>query len=132
MSKCLRVLLVEDTEERQRVLTSLYRAHAWVLVPTGARAVTLLSVYDFDLVSLDYNLRGELTGADVAEALAGSRNREARVVIHSQNPKGVERILAKLPSAVCFPLSRMIRSNQVARRIRAGINELGAQFTWTL
>jgi CheY-like chemotaxis protein len=127
----LRVLLVEDTEERQRVLTALYRAHAWVLVNTGRRAVTLLKAYDFDVVSLDYNLRGELTGADVAEALARSRNRSARVVIHSQNPIGAEKIAQRLPGAVFYPVSRVVRSNQTARRLRAAIDQFGVAFAWT-
>ena len=61
----LRVLIVEDTPQRQEVLTALYRAHAWVLVHTGRRAQVLLEAYDFDLLSLDYNLRGDLTGEDV-------------------------------------------------------------------
>ncbi|WP_437942615.1 cyclic-phosphate processing receiver domain-containing protein [Sorangium sp. So ce341] len=132
MPEPLRVLLVEDTEDRQEVLTSLYRAHAWVLVPTGARAIALLSAYDFDIVSLDYNLRGERTGADVAESLARSRNRGARVVVHSQNPAGAERIRERLPGAVLYPLSRMIRTNAVARRLRAAIDEQGAAFEWDL
>lgn len=42
----LKVLIVEDIEERQKVLTSLYRAQAWVLVTTGQRTIKLVSAYD--------------------------------------------------------------------------------------
>jgi CheY-like chemotaxis protein len=128
----LRVLLVEDTEDRQKILVSLYRAHAWVLVHTSARAIKLLSVYDFDIISLDYDLQGEATGADVAEALAGSRNRGARVVVHSQNPAGARRIHEILPDAVLYPISKMVRSNAVAHALRAAIDEQGAAFGWDL
>ena len=57
----LRVLLVEDTKDRQHILTSLYKKHAWILVNTGERAITLLNAYDFDIVSLDYNLGGQVS-----------------------------------------------------------------------
>src|SRR5215472_15565563 len=62
----LRILIVEDTPERQGWLTGLYREHAWVLVHTAARADRLLNAYDFDLISLDYNLAGPDNGAAVA------------------------------------------------------------------
>src|SRR5947209_7823252 len=96
-NKPLRVLIVEDTEDRQAALTQLFRSQAWILVDTGARAVTLLNAYKFDIISLDYNLRGPLSGADVARAIAESGNDAAGVVIHSMNPRGAEDISAVLP-----------------------------------
>lgn len=85
---------------RQQILTSLYKAHAWILVNTGQRAITLLNAYDFDIISIDYNLRGELNGAEVAQALKCSRNKNTRSIVHSLNPKGVKSILAILPDAI--------------------------------
>ena len=126
----LRVLIVEDTQERQNVLMSLYRAHAWILAPTGHRAVTLLNAYDFDIISLDYNLRGPLTGAEVAQAIASSRNQNTRVVIHSMNPKGAIQIAQLLPEAVQFPVSKMVRSNRGFKTLRNKIDELGAAYDW--
>lgn len=128
----LRVLLVEDLPDRQAVLASIYRGHAWVAVTTGARAITLLTVFDFDIISLDYNLGGELTGADVAAAIATSRHRATRVVVHSQNPRGAAEICTHLPAAVRYPVSRMVRSNAVARRLRAALAAHGADFSWDL
>ena len=58
----LKVLVVENTPERQKVLKNLFRDHAWILVNTARRAMRLIQVYDFDLISLDYNLDGEDTG----------------------------------------------------------------------
>jgi CheY-like chemotaxis protein len=124
------VVIIEDTKERQEVLTSLYRSHAWILVNTGHRAITLLNAYDFDIISLDYNLDGELTGADVARAIACSRNGNARIVIHSMNAEGTEQIAKILPHAVLFPVSKMVRSNQAFRLLRNKIDELGAAFDW--
>lgn len=126
----LRILIVEDTEERQKILTSLYRAHAWMLVNTGHRAIKLLEAYDFDLISLDYNLRGEFTGADVALAIAQSRNKSTRIVIHSMNPKGVERISKIIPNSIVYPVLKMVRSNKNFKRLRDNINESGLDYTW--
>ena len=126
----LRVLLVEDTQERQQILTSLYRSHAWILVNTGQRAIKLLKAYDFDIISLDYNLRGELNGADVAQALKHSRNQNARIIIHSLNPKGVNSILAILPDAIAYPVSKMIRSNKKFKDLRNKIDRLGGVYDW--
>ena len=131
MIKPLRVLIIEDTEERQKILTSLYRSHAWILVHTGHRAVNLLNAYDFDIVSLDYNLAGEINGAEVARILSQSHNQNARIIIHSLNPKGVEQILKIIPHAISYPVSKMVRSNQKFKYLRSKIDELGAAFDWS-
>ena len=126
----IKVLIVEDTPDRQEVLTSLYRAHAWILVNTAHRAITLLSAYDFDLVSLDYNLRGESNGDEIAKALIGSRNKDCVVIIHSMNPKGAEKMVKLLPNAITYPVSKMIRSNKVFRALQKNITEQGIHFKW--
>lgn len=129
--RALRVLIIEDTEERQEALTSLYRAHAWILVNTAPRAIMLLKGYDFDIVSLDYNLRGDQSGLEVAEALLTSRNCGARVIIHSLNPNGVERISSVLQDAIIYPVSKMIRSNDAFKRLRKKLDEQGMECDWT-
>src|SRR5882672_3460863 len=90
--KPYRVLIIEDVPERQEILKSLYRNQAWVLVHTARRAITLLSAFEFDIISLDYNLAGELDGAAVARALMASENAGSRLVVHSQNPRGADEI----------------------------------------
>jgi len=132
VNKSCRVLIVEDTEERQKILTDLYRAHAWGLVNTGRRAITLISAFEFDIISLDYNLRGEFTGADVAQHIAKSRNQHARIIIHSMNPQGATRIAEILPNAAQFPVNKMASSNQIFKRLRSQIDALGATFDWVL
>ena len=127
----LRVLLIEDTPDRQQILTSLYRSHAWILVNTGQRAITLLNAYDFDIISIDYNLRGELNGLEVAQALKCSRNKNARIIVHSLNPKGVKFIIEILPDAIPYPVSKMVRSNKTFKYLRGKIDELGTGYDWT-
>ena len=127
----LRVLLVEDTKERQQILTSLYKKHAWILVNTGERAVTLLNAYDFDIVSLDYNLGGQLNGADVAKVLKYSGNKSVRVIVRSLNPRGAKAISSFLPDAIVYPVAKMVRSNKLFKYLRSRIDELGQAYDWT-
>lgn len=127
----LRVLLVEDIDKRQQVLTSLYESHAWILVDTVERAITLLHAYTFDIISLDYDLRGERKGLEVAQALKHSCNKNARVIVHSMNSRGVKSILAVLPNAIPYTVSKMIRSNESFQYLKVKINELGTVYDWT-
>ena len=87
----MRVLILEDTPERQEILKQLYRDHAWVLVHTAQRAIRLLEAFEFDLVSLDYDLAGEVTGDEVARHICDGANRHVRVVVHSMNPQWAAR-----------------------------------------
>lgn len=126
----LRVLIIEDIKERQEILTSLYRSHAWILVDIAYRAIQLIHAYDFDIISLDYNLKGEETGVDVAKIIPCSRNNKTQVVIHSMNPDGAQEIKSIIPGAVVYPLSKMIRSNRAFKEIRSKINAFGASYDW--
>lgn len=125
----LRVLIVEDTPERQEWLQALYREHAWVLVHTAARAVCLLNAYDFDLISLDYNLAGPNNGDAVAEAIATSRNAHTPVLVHSMNPRGAGRLAELLPHAACVPVGSIVKTNATAKRVREALR-LGVPADW--
>lgn len=87
---CLRLLIIEDIPERQKLLQSLYRDHAWVLVHTAVRAIRLVAVYQFDLISLDFNLAGPDNGDAIASTLRDSHNADTPVLVHLMNPKGAE------------------------------------------
>jgi CheY-like chemotaxis protein len=128
-STALRVLIVEDTPERQEWLQGLYREHAWVLVHTAARAVRLLNAYDFDLISLDYNLAGPNNGGAVAEAIAASRNARTPVLVHSMNPRGAGRLGELLPHASCIPVGRIVRTNATVKRVREALRR-GVPADW--
>ncbi len=119
----LRVLIVEDDPGRQESLRSLFRDHAWILVHTAERAVRLLEAYEFDLVCLDYDLAGPRKGDAVAAALQGPRNARARVLVHSMSAVGAARIRSVLPRAHWVPFSRLVRTNEVFKRVRAALEE---------
>jgi CheY-like chemotaxis protein len=126
----LRVLIVEDTAERQEWLQGLYREHAWVLVHTAARAIRLVGVYDFDLISLDFNLAGPENGDSVAEAIARSRNARTPVLVHSMNPRGANRLAELLPHAACVAAGALVKTNATARRVREALRH-GVPRDWS-
>ena len=125
----LRVLIVENSPERQKALRNLFRDHAWIVVNTARRAFPLIEVFDFDLIALDYDLDGEETGEKIAEFITRSRNANARVWVHSMNVQGVVRIQKYLPDSVAVPFSKIIRNNQTFKRLRQSINE-GIEIDW--
>jgi CheY-like chemotaxis protein len=125
----LRILIVEDTPARQEVLTRLCKDHAWVLVDTARRAVSLIHAYEFDSVFLDYDLAGPEKGDAVAAALAQSPNREAKVIVHAMNAIGAQKIQAFLPQADLVPLSKMKKDNVTFKRLRAQLAG-GADIDW--
>jgi CheY-like chemotaxis protein len=124
-----RILIVEDSPDRQEVLTNLYRGHAWVLVNTASRARTLLSAFTFDLISLDYDLAGGEKGDAVAETIAASSSAGALVIVHSMNAAGADRIRAAIPEAVFAPISKMTRDNATFRRLQEQLRS-GASIDW--
>lgn len=122
-NQIFRILIVEDTKERQKILQNLYKDHAWVLVHTVARAVRLINAYDFDLISLDYDLVGEEKGDQIAVAIAESINKNTKVIIHSMNHPGTQKISQILPNADIVPFSKMIKTNQIFKSIRKQLSE---------
>ncbi len=126
----LRVLIVEDTRDRQGVLQQLFKDHAWVLVHTAARAISLLNAFEFDVISLDYDLAGGTTGDKVAEHIRGGLNHSARVIVHSMNPQGRDQISELLPGAMVIPLSSMTKTNKRFKRLREALKQ-GPDFDWT-
>lgn len=125
----LRILIVEDTPERQEILRQLYRDHAWILVHTAARAITLLEAYEFDVVSLDYDLAGEGKGEDVAIQIKNSASSTARVVVHSMNPQGRDRIRELITDVIIMPVASMITTNTRFKRLREALKQ-GKDFDW--
>ena len=127
--KTLRILIVEDTHERQEILRNLFRDHAWILVHTADRAIRLLNAYDFDLISLDFDLAGTKRGDEVAWVIPHSRNSKTKVIIHSMNSPGAERIMALLPHAKHVPISKMIKNNSIFKRLRQELLK-GVDIDW--
>jgi len=129
MKFVLKVLIVEDTPERQKILINLFRHHAWVLVHTARRAMILLEHFDFDLLSLDYDLAGPEKGSEIAAHIVHLRKENIQVLIHSMNFTGAQQIIQILPHAVWVPISKMVKNNKIFNNIREGINERG-EISW--
>jgi CheY-like chemotaxis protein len=125
----LRILIVEDTPERQEWLKGLYRDHAWVMVHTAARAIRLVHAYDFDFISLDYNLAGPENGDTVAKAIAISRNAHTPILVHSMNPQGANRLTQLLPHASCIPIGTIGKTNAIVKRVRESLHH-GVPTNW--
>jgi CheY-like chemotaxis protein len=126
----LRVLIIEDTIERQEILRKLFRENAWILANTAGRAATLAQAYDFDVICIDYDLDGEAKGSEVARAVAGGRNAKAKVFIHSMNPEGWKEIREHLPEARILPVSRMTENSRIFKRLPAELFR-GPDFDWS-
>lgn len=127
----LRILIIEDTPDRQKILQNLFKDHAWVMVHTAERAIRLVEAYDFDLIALDFDLATEKTGEDVARALAKSKNKNAKVIIHSMNHPGALKITHFLPKADIIPISKITRNNETFKRLRLELSK-GVDIDWSL
>ncbi len=130
-SGVVRILIVEDTPARQEILTRLCKDHAWVLAHTAWRAITLIQAYDFNLIFLDYDLAGPEKGDVVAAALSASRHHNARIIVHTQNAPGAEKIKKLLPRADLVPFARLTRDNATCKRFREELRK-GADIDWRL
>ena len=129
MTKRLRVLIVEDSTERQKILINLFKDHAWLVVHTSARAIRLLTSYKFDLITLDYDLAGPGKGEEIASYLSKTKNAETKVFIHSMNAPGAQRIKKHLPDATLIPISKMIKNNATFKRLRQELQS-GVNVNW--
>ena len=115
----MKILIVEDTPDRQELLRRLLAGHDIVVVDSAEAAVGKLRGTAFDLVFLDYDLAGEGTGGDVASFLT-TVDAAPEVVVHSMNPEGVAAIRAVLPDAHPVPIDRLHPRTALYSRLRAG------------
>lgn len=102
----LKVLLVEDSEERQAILRQLYSQHCVIVCRNAEEAIVTLAAESVDIVHLDYDLEGDLTGEVVARSIVETQ-KKVPVIVHSENAEGVRAIKAILPSALAVPISAM-------------------------
>ncbi len=125
----LRVLVVENSPDRQQILRALFRDHAWIMVNTAKRAIIMVDSYRFDLIVLDYDLDGPGNGYDVACAISNSQNAATMVLIHAMNSMGARRITEVLPHARWVPFSRLVKNNTTFKRIRKTLGQ-GVPADW--
>lgn len=129
MDEMLRVLIVEDTPERQDILKNLVKDHAWFMINSAKRAIRLIKAFEFDVIFLDYDLDGIERGDSVAAAIRYSRNNKTKVIVHSMNSSGAELIGSILPHAEAVPLSKIIRNNSTSKRLRHELKH-GTDIDW--
>ncbi len=108
----MRVLIVEDEIERFQHLSKFYPGAIWA--SDGNRGRELVQAEPWDVVLLDFGLRtmgemenglfGEITGEDVAKALAKTRHPFPQVVIHSVSTYGPS-LIAAVCRAAGIPFS---------------------------
>jgi len=91
------------------------------MVHTAARAIRLVNAFDFDLISLDFDLAGPENGDSVARAIRVSRNANTPVLIHSMNAPAAVRLADLLPHAACVPIATIFRSNAEVKRVREAL-----------
>jgi CheY-like chemotaxis protein len=104
----LRVLILEDNEERRKLFKRGLIGHEVSIVETAADAIQALNdavweiaFFDHDLAQQAYMPSGSGTGYEVAEWLSKNKDRmPARVYVHSYNEKGRKNMLEVLPEAV--------------------------------
>jgi len=129
-SKILKVLIVEDSPDRQAIFRNLFKDHAWMMVHTATRAIRLINSYDFDLICLDFDLAGDEQGDWVAKQIPASRNAETKVLVHSMNQPGANQIISLIPHALAIPISKITRDNKTFKRLKEELNR-GIDIDWS-
>ena len=110
----MRILILEDSPERLILMKeALEHVSGLVLthVETTNEAISKLYQEEFDIVSLDHDLGGEVmvksgvgTGYEVAEWLANNPERQPpQIWLHSLNPVGLTNMGRVLPNAIKCP-----------------------------
>ncbi len=95
----MKILFLDDDPSRHRRLREHIGSEQVEYVWNAAQAIEALQSKTFDVVSLDYDLdrSGDaLTGYDVARRLVETPNRDAILLVHSDNPGGARSMLEVL------------------------------------
>lgn len=99
----MKVLFLDDDPFRHELVLGPLKAYGArvVGVSTAKEAIDWIRREKFDLILLDHDLNGEVyapsgpgTGYEVAEHVAGSPNRDTRIIVHSLNSVGAEKMVA--------------------------------------
>lgn len=98
----LKVLVLEDEAYRRELIEPLLENHKIYWAKDATEALELVDIIKFNLILLDYDLANRTNGSTVASRLAKNDclNHNTKMVIHSINPSGIEkmmRLLKNLP-----------------------------------
>lgn len=113
----MRILILDDLEERHRIYQSIYNGHDVTSVNTYSAFVDALQDSPWDLIHLDHDLGDFVTSPDTwVDGWGSTREytgleaatrvceldpelRPARVVVHSINPVGARNMMQTLTRA---------------------------------
>jgi hypothetical protein len=121
MALTMKILVLEDTEDRQEFFKKLYRGHEVMLCTEPGPTIDSLRRVCYDQIWLDHDLGGAQymesgpdSGYAVAEAMLAEDikklQKESFVYIHSQNPPGAVRMYDILKSnykTLVFPMTAL-------------------------
>ena len=112
------ILLVEDSPDRQDVLKNLYKFHQTEIAQNCNDTLYMLKVKTYDIVHLDYDLDAESTSEMVAHYLK-KQSLKCIVIIHSENPDGVEKLQKILPRSFVIPFSHFASKNPFSNQMKS-------------
>jgi len=99
----MKILFLDDSHERINIVKKRWDKHELSIAETSQEAITLLSNFKFDLVSLDHDLGGEVyvksgknTGYEVAQFIAKMKTPPPIVIVHSWNSVGAKNMMDEL------------------------------------
>lgn len=94
----LKVFVLEDEAYRRELIEPLLEGHKVYWAKDAIEALTLVDKIKFNLILLDYDLANRTNGSTVASRLANRNclNHTTRIVIHSINPSGIEKMMKLL------------------------------------
>jgi CheY-like chemotaxis protein len=94
----LTILVLEDEAYRRELIEPLLDGHLSYWASNSHQAMELLDRVKFDLILLDHDLSKNTCGCKVASRLANHDclNHKTKVVVHSINPSGIEKMMRLL------------------------------------
>ena len=105
MKKRFCILIIEDDHRRIRWFNNQLTGHCDLDVFENAElGIKAVKENKYDIIFLDHDLGGRIfvpsddpnTGYQVAKTLKESLNKDTRVIVHSFNPEGVDKIVSAI------------------------------------
>jgi len=126
MSNTIDVLIIEDSPERISFFKGLYKYSNCSFADNLRDAIELLQSSTFNIIHLDYDLADGFNSEKAAELIRSSHS-NAVIIIHSENPQGVERLLEIVPDGYPIPFTVIQSKNELSNRFKAALNIPGKQ-----
>lgn len=102
-----KILILEDSPDRIIKFKNMFSQNSKNFihvdyVDTAKDAISLLEKYKYDLIFLDHDLGGKIfvnsdeenTGNTVIKQIPYTKNLSTKIIVHSHNPGGVNRMLS--------------------------------------